>query len=232
MEESVTAIPPTAPPAHRRPCLSLAGWSAALLLLSLFGGGGCATLRTTDPTHTATEQFLMSVAAQRAVSQLSMDGIRDQLVYVDTSWFQQQTAPQDLYMIAEFRARLLREGVLLTSDRTKADVVCEIRSGALSIDRLEYLLGIPATVIGGTATSGGAGVSPSVGNIPVATPELSILKSTKQRGFASVAYIAYRARTGELIAQSGPYIGRTLREDYWLFGAGPKTLGNIPPAEK
>ena len=193
--------------------------------------GGCATIRVTDPAHTATEQFLMTVAAQRAVSQLSLDGLRDRLVYIDQTYLTQQPSPQDLFLVAELRSRLLQEGVRLTLDRQTAEVVVEVRSGALGVDRLEYLLGIPATVLGGGGAAG-AGATPAAGNIPIATPELSILKSTKQRGFASIAIVAYRANTGELIAQSGPFVGRTVRDDFWIFGVGPKTVGNIPPAEK
>jgi hypothetical protein len=191
--------------------------------------GGCATVRVTDPPHTATEQFLMTVAAQRAISQLSLDGLRDRLVYVDStlSYVQSQPSSQDLYVVAELRARLLREGVRLTTSRANADVVVEVRTGALGVDRLEYLLGIPATNI-----LSGLGQSSAVSGVPIAIPELAILKSTKQRGFASVAIIAYRGTTGELIAQSGPFIGRTVRDDYWIFGLGPKTVGNIPPAEE
>lgn len=200
-----------------------------LALLLLLGSlcGGCATIRITDPTHTATEQFLMTVAAQRAIAQLSLDGLRDRLVYVDStlSYVQSQPSPQDLFLVAELRARLLREGVRLTTNRTNSDVVVEIRTGALGIDRLEYLFGLPATTVLGTF--GG-----NQSQVPINTPELAILKSTKQRGFASVAIIAYRANTGELIAQSGPFIGRTVRDDYWIFGLGPRTIGNIPPAEE
>ena len=200
-----------------------------LPLLLLLGSlcGGCATIRITDPTHTATEQFLMTVAAQRAIAQLSLDGLRDRLVYVDStlSYVQSQPSPQDLFVVAELRARLLREGVRLTTNRTNSDVVVEIRTGALGIDRLEYLFGLPATTVLGTF--GG-----NQSQVPINTPELAILKSTKQRGFASVAIIAYRGNTGELIAQSGPFIGRTVREDYWIFGLGPRTIGNIPPAEE
>src|SRR5437763_14612687 len=95
---------------------------SCLPLLLLLGSlcGGCATIRVTDPTHTATEQFLMTVAAQRAIAQLSLDGLRDRLVYVDStlSYVQSQPSAQDLYVVAELRARLLREGVRLTSART------------------------------------------------------------------------------------------------------------------
>jgi len=46
-----------------------------------------------------------------------------------------------------------------------------------------------------------------------------------------VAYIAYWADSGEVVAASGPFVGRTIRDDYWFFGYGPRTIGNIPPAQ-
>ena len=65
-----------------------------------------------------------------------------------------------------------------------------------------------------------------------ATPELAIVKTTRQRGYAAVAFVAYWNDTGELVANSGPFIGRTEREDFWFFGLGPRTVGTIPPAEQ
>jgi hypothetical protein len=189
--------------------------------------GGCASVRTTDPTRTATEQYLMSTAAQRAIAQLSCDGLRDRLAYVDISNYAAATTPQDLYLVGELRARLLREGVRLTPIRNEAEIIVELRGAGLGVDRYEYLLGIPASALAGTAT----GTSTGIGGVPVTTPDLAILKSTKQKGYASVAIVAYRSRTGEMITQSGPFIGKTLREDFWIFGFGPKTVGNIPPAE-
>src|SRR4029453_6660971 len=88
-----------------------------------------------------------------------------------------------------------------------------------------YLLGLPSVYLGGAGAIEGA-------DAPVATPELAIVKSTKQYGFASAAFVAYWADTGELVSSSGPFVGRTLREDWWILGFGPKTVGDIPPAEK
>ena len=83
---------------------------------------------------------------------------------------------------------------------------------------MEYLLGLPASSIPVSATGGFVGPSATA-----STPELSILKSTKQYGYASVAFVAYWADTGELMAVSGPFVGKTSREDYWIFGTGPST---------
>lgn len=194
---------------------------AVLLELS----GGCASVRTTDPTRTATEMFLMSEAATRAVDQLKSDALRDRKVYLDATYINASTLTQEQsFMLAELRAQLLLGGVRLVDKKENAQIVMEVRSGGLSIDRLEFLLGIPSIYISG-------GTSPAPGNLPVATPELALVKTTRQKGFASIAYVAYWADTGEVIASSGPFVGKTYREDLWILGAGPRTTGNIPPAK-
>lgn len=195
-----------------------------LLLVGAMGSGGCATIRVTDPPRTATEQFLLSGAATRAIDQLSTEStsLRDRRVYVDVTYFA-NTAAEHTFLLGELRAKLLLDGVRVENEREKAEVILEVRSAGLGVDRLEYLLGIPAIYIPGLNTA--------AGDVPVATPELAIIKNTRQRGYASVAFIAYWRDTGEVVASSGPFVGKTYREDWWFFGTGPKTIGNIPPAE-
>jgi hypothetical protein len=101
------------------------------------------------------------------------------------------------------------------------------------VDDYEYLFGLSASAVGsiGGAAGAAATAGAAAGTSPVAS-QLAILQSTKLKGYASVAIVAYRAKTGELIATSGPFVGRTHREDFWIFGFGPHTIGDIPPAEK
>jgi uncharacterized protein YchJ len=220
-------------------------WRAFQIVFCLIAfsimGLGCTTIRVVDSPRTADLDFLLTGAAEQAVAQLSVDALRDRLVYVDTSYliptiqptanFQlqnelaHQPATEYLFLIGELRAKLLKSGVRLVSTKEQAAVVLELRAGALSANHMEYLLGIPASAVPVSAAGGLVGPSTSVD-----TPELSIIKSTKQYGWASVAFVAYWRDTGELMAVSGPFIGKTAREDYWLFGTGPSTHGNIPPA--
>jgi hypothetical protein len=207
--------------------------------------GGCATIRVTDPEYTATQQFLENVASQQAVSQLSMNGLRDQLVFVDSSYLfppldhpiEQQLliepSFENAFLLGEVRARLLTQGVRLTADRKEATVILEVRSAGVGVDDYEYLFGLSASAVGsiGGAAGAAATAGAAAGTSPVAS-QLAILQSTKLKGYASVAIVAYRAKTGELIATSGPFVGRTHREDFWIFGFGPHTIGDIPPAEK
>jgi len=189
--------------------------------------GGCSTLRVTDPARTATEQFLLSGAAQAAVDQLSADALRDRIVFIDTTYLTTawQTAPELSFMIGEFRARLLKGGARLAPTRDKGQIIIEVRSNGVGVDRLEFLLGIPSFAMSSVTAAVGAAA-------PLVTPELAIVKSTRQYGFASVAFVAYWADTGELLSASGPFVGRTFREDWWLLGTGPRTIGDIPPAQR
>ena len=215
------------------------GGLACLVVVSALGGmvGGCATIRVTDPLRTATEQFLMSEAVNRAIAQLNFDALRDRKVWVETAYLSGTevvivsgevrqklfTSPEQAFATGVVRERLLQSQARLVAERKEADVVLEIRSGGIGIDRTENLIGIPAGVF--TSPEG-------PGGLPLVTPELAIIKTTRQRGFASLAFVAYRVDTGELVTSSGPFVAKTLREDWWLFGTGPRTVGNIPTTEQ
>jgi hypothetical protein len=201
---------------------------AAFFASVLLFGQGCATVRVTDPPRTATELFLLSGAASEAIAQLSADPLRDRQVWVDTQYLSdaRQTATELSFLVGELRAKLLQSGVRLVDKRDQAEIVLEVRSGGVGVDRLEFLLGLPAAYIPGVANAIGAT------GVAITTPEVAIIKSTRQNGFASVAFVAYVAKTGELIAASGPFVGRTNREDFWILGTGPRTVGDIPPVER
>lgn len=199
-----------------RPLFVLAAVAVALLQ-------GCAATRVTDPPRTASEQFLLSRAAEEAVGQLSFEVLQGRRVFVDTQFF---AASEQAFVLGELRARLLLGGVQLVRSADQAQVILEVRSGGVGIDRNDYLFGLPPL----TLTGGGVDVT-AAGSVPIVTPELAIVKSREQRGTASVAYVAYWAETGEVVASSGPFTGRTLRDDWWFFGVGPRTVGNIPTIE-
>lgn len=163
----------------------------------------------------------MSAAAERAVAQLSTDRLRDRKVYVDSSFF---NAPEQAFVTGEVRAHMLLAGVRLMQEKKDAEIIMELRSGGVGINRIEFLLGLPSIPIPGI----NSGSSSLTNSISFLTPELAILKSTKQSGFAGIGYVAYWAQTGEVVASSGPFVSRTYREDSWIFGIGPTTVGNVP----
>ncbi len=205
------------------------------LTLPMLLATGCASIRVTDPQRSATEQFLMSQAVSQAVDQLNVDALRDRKIWVETGYLSGAeqvivngevrqrlfTSAEQAFATGQLRERLLMGGARIMQEKKSADIIVEIRSGGIGIDRLDNLIGIPALAL---QTSLGT-------NVPVTTPEIALYKNTRQRGFASVSIVAFRADSGEYVTSSGPYVGRTIRDDFWLFGAGPRTVGNIPPTE-
>ena len=190
----------------------LIGHLTALIAFALLGG--CATLRVTDPPRSADEQFLLSTAA-----------LRDRRVFLDASYF---NAPEQAFVTGEVRSKLLLGGVRLMENRKDAQIILELRSGGVGINRIEFLLGLSAIPIPGINN----GSNSVTATVPLETPELALLKSTKQQGFAGIAYVAYWADTGEVVTSSGPFVGRTYRTDWWFFGIGPKTIGDVPTTSK
>jgi hypothetical protein len=205
---------------------------AVASLAGIYLAGGCATIRTTDPAETADQLFLESEATRLAVAHISADQLRDRKVFVDTTYLStlrentqdlsfRQVPQQFLFLVAELRAKLLLSGARMVDRREDAEIIVEARSGGISVNREDYLLGLANVTI---PTEG-------VASIPFTTPELALLKSTKQYGFASVAIVAYWRDTGEIVTSSGPFIGRTERKDYWVFGYALTPVGNIPPTQ-
>ncbi len=196
----------------------------AVLFTSMFFSSGCSTLRTTDPPRTASEQFLLNEATRRSIAKLTATPLRDRLVFVDPTYSirGENAQPETLFMVAELRSMLLESGARLTNDRSLADAIVEVRAVGIGIDRLETLFGIPSVALpSGTSA-----------NVPLLTPELAIVKRLRQKGFASIAYVAYWRNSGEIVTSSGPYIGRTEREDFWILGFGPRTVGDIATTKK
>ena len=202
----------------------LGTWAApAYVVFAFVALSGCATQRVTNPEQTATEQFLLSQAVVEAVEPLSFEVLHGRRVYIDDRFF---GAPEKAFVLGELRARLLLAGVQVSQNEQTAEIILEVRSAGIGVDRYDSIVGIPSLGAPATTTAGAAAPVASI-----ITPELAILKEIRQVSFASVAYVAYWADTGEVVASSGPSVGRAWRDDWWLFGFGPRTIGSVPPVD-
>lgn len=160
-----------------------------IVALAVLAVAGCTTVRSSDPQRTATEQLLISTAADKAAESLTLDLPKNQLVFVDAQNFEGYDGK---YAIGAIRDHLLRQGLRLTNDRSKAETIVEIRSGALSIDERSMLVGLPKLEI----------------PIPLAgtfsSPEIAFYKRETQQGIAKFAATSYDAKQGTLISFSHP----------------------------
>jgi len=170
---------------------------AAILAATL---AGCSTSRVTLPPRSATEQLLISNAADRAAAALTVALKPGTKVYLDSSGFEGYDAK---YAIGAITEQVLLHGARLVPDRKSAQVVVAIRAGALSVDENETLVGIPSISV----------PVPLAG--PLTTPELALFAKHQYRGVAKFAATAYDADTGKLIATSGPSLGFSHRT-HWV----------------
>ncbi|MFG0318145.1 MAG: DUF6655 family protein, partial [Planctomycetota bacterium JB042] len=156
---------------------------AALLLVSLLPS--CVTRRTTDPARTATEQLLLSTAADRALDVVVPSEVAGDALWVRDAHLESYDRP---YVLGSLRARLAGAGARLVAKEEDAATVVEPRSGALSIDDEAFLIGIPSFEL----------PVPFVAT-PVTTPELALFKRHRRAGIAKLAVAAYAA-DGRLLA--------------------------------
>lgn len=161
---------------------------------------GCTTTRESSPTRTATEQLLISAAADRAAEKLTLDVLPGSSVYVDASYFD---AEDGRYAISAIRERMLTQGARLAPDRASADMVVEIRAGALSIDENGVLVGMPGFEV------------PLPLSGPVALPEIAFFKKENRIGVAKFAATAYDPETGRLADATGPQYGFS-HQTHWV----------------
>src|SRR6202000_390743 len=97
---------------------------AAILCAALLAG--CTTARSTAPLRTASEQLLISAAADRAASQLSLGIPKGTRIFVDSQDFQ---GYDNGYAIAASRTQLLKNGLMLVDERPRAEAVVQVSSG-------------------------------------------------------------------------------------------------------
>lgn len=186
---------------------TLALLCAPLLLL------GCTSARRTEPARTATEQLLLSSAADRAAASMSLSVAGKKVAIVDARF----EAYDKLYVISLLEARLLELGGKVVKDAATAEIVVEIRSGALSIDSNTWLLGIPALAI------------PFFGG-PIPIPELALLKRDRMNGIAKLAWTA-KAADGTLVGNNGPAFGKS-HVTTWAIFMIPFSSSDTMPEEE
>ncbi|MBB3104928.1 DUF6655 family protein [Azomonas macrocytogenes] len=168
--------------------------SAALLVPSLLLSlSGCTNLEESNPPRTATEELLISTAAERAARKLKLKLPSGGKVFVDTTNFE---GTDSKYTIAAIRSHLLSRGVRLADDKGSADTIVELRADALSTDRINFVVGIPSFNLPMPLSSS-----------PISIPQLALYGEHGQKGVASFAATSYNAKTGAYIDAQQPQFG-------------------------
>jgi len=176
---------------------------------------GCGTTRQTDSPRAATEQLLVSQAADNAVAQIDFSPLVGKTVFLDATGIDKDIVDKG-YLVSLVKQQVVAAGGLIQDEKWRAEIVVDLRAGGLGTDRHSLLLGTPAVQL------------PSVmPGMPTNIPEIALMKKNDQRGVAKVAVFAYSRITGRAVWQSGTVEATSRAKDTWLFGAGPFSHGTI-----
>ncbi len=160
---------------------------------ALLGLAACASTSETYPGRTATEQLLMARAADLAVEGLRLpvaDGAR---VFVENRYLQGEGSA---YATSAIRGALSEAGYALADDKASADAVFELRAGALSIEQMRRVVGLPPLALP---------INESLNVVSI--PELSVYSRRDRVGVAEFSGFVYDARTGAPLGAVTPMIG-------------------------
>ena len=185
-----------------------------VLAASLFISA-CTTERSSVPLRTATEELLISTAADRAASAISLSIPKDTKVYIDRQYFQ---GTDDGYALNAIRTQFLKQGLDVVDDRSQAQAIVNVSSGALSTDEKSLLIGIPALQV--PALPVGTSVS---------VPEIALFKTAQDKGVAKFVATGYDAKTGKLIATSDPQYGFSHQTNHTIFLFFSWRTGDLVP---
>lgn len=188
-----------------------------LLLLVPFFLLGCATSNMTNPPRSATEQLLLSTAADRAIAGMHLAELNGKRVFVDTNYLDGYDYK---YALGAIRDACSRSGGLLVGAVTNSEIVVEPRSGALSTDSNDSIIGIPQTAV----------PIPFAGTITL--PELAIYKNARQNSIAKLALLIYETDSGQHVYSTGPAVGRAYNRYYKLLSFITWTRTDIPEKQE
>ena len=185
------------------------------LAIASAGLAACTTVTHSVPPRTATEELLISRAAEQAADNLKLDVPPGTKLFVDATYFDGYDSK---YAIGTIRDRLLRRGAHLVDKKSDAAIVLEIRSGALSIDEHSLLVGIPGFDI----------PIPLTGSFTF--PEIALYKKAVQAGVAKFAATGYDPKTGALITTTDPQFGFSEKtKKVVLIFFSSNTNDTVPP---
>jgi hypothetical protein len=164
---------------------------------------GCHSLNVSEPKRTATEQLLLSTAADRGLEGVNLAPLRGKKVFLEEEYF--KSYDQE-YILGAIRELISKNGAFLVRKIDEAEIIVEARSGGLGIDTRTSLFGIPALPI----------PIPFVGTL--ATPEIALYKAELHDSTGKFVLLAYDNKTGGYIHSTGSLAGKAYFNYYKVLG--------------
>lgn len=175
--------------------------------------GGCVQTRITEPKRAAVEQLLLSTATDRALVNADFSLYQGKKVFVDATYLDSYDKE---YVIGSLRDALSSDGALLVETKEASEAIVELRSGALSADGSDSLIGLPKFPV----------PVPFAGTME--TPEIALFKAQRQYGTAKLAILGYWTKSRMHAQSTGPLVGTSYMKYYTVLGYIKYTSTDIP----
>lgn len=169
-----------------------------IIALSLAGlVSGCATVKRTgtETPRSATEQLLLSTAAERSATQIEGPDFLGVPLYLEVAGLTNDAAFAKETVASELQAR----GAVIVTDATKATYTVKLLVQAFGTDQTESFLGIPAM------------------NAIVPIPEIALYKRRRQTAQSRLRYIVIDTRTGQTVGQAQEAEGKTTSTSWTIL---------------
>ena len=160
----------------------------------------------------------MARAADRAVEGLTLPIPAGTRVFVDDSYFRAENAP---YAVSAVRAALSEAGYSLAPSKQEAAAVLELRAGALSLEQMRRVFGVPEMRIP---------INDSFNVVSV--PELSVYSRRDRVGVAEFSGFLYEPSTGAPLGAIIPMTGEFRLRSHKLLMIVAWGQQRIDPGER
>ncbi len=180
-----------------------------LLLIAVTAfAAGCTSAKTTNTARTAMEQLLVSGAVDQSLDKVDFRPFQGYAVLLDDKYVD---CVDKGYVVGSVRHRLLAAGSHLVDTRDEADIVVELRTGAVGTDTAESFVGVPEITLPGMIT----------------LPEVRLLTRTSQSGTAKIGMVAYDAQSNQALGLGGMSLARSDDNNWYVAGVGPFQEGTV-----
>ena len=187
---------------------------ALAVMCAVFLTVGCGTVRETLPARSAKEQLVISTAADRVVKEMPETPFNGKKIFLDTSNLE---GTDKAYAQQVVRDHILANGGALVDGKDQAEVVLEMASGALSLDKRNYLLGVPEIPL----------PIPMAGDTLV-LPEIPLLKALFYRGKVKLRMSAVDNASKQEAFEVPICRAKSLDSYWWILFFGPFRYTDIP----
>lgn len=180
----------------------------ALLTLTASGVLGCASASTSNTARTSVEQLLLANAVDQSLDKCNFTSFNGQHVFLQDKYVD---CVDKNYVVASTRHRLFRAGAMLVDAPDKADVVVELRAGAVGTSSANSFIGTPQLTLPGM----------------LSIPEVKVAERRKQQAVAKIGLVAYDPKTNEILGSGGTSLASANDNNWFLLGVGPYQNGSV-----